>query len=59
VRSRSLTDRRVVMVKITQGGLDLLAQLDQPLLDLHATQMERLTAEQIEELIGLLELLRP
>jgi DNA-binding MarR family transcriptional regulator len=59
VRSRSLTDRRVVMVKITQGGLDLLAQLDQPLLDLHATQMERLTAEQIEELIELLELLRP
>jgi len=59
VRSRSLTDRRVVMVKIAQGGLDLLAQLDQPLLDLHALQMERLKPEQIEELIGLLELLRP
>ncbi|MCX6612980.1 MAG: MarR family transcriptional regulator [Acidobacteria bacterium] len=58
-RSRSATDRRVVMVKITQAGLDLLQQLDQPLLDLHAAQMERLNPEQLEELIGLLELLRP
>lgn len=59
LRSRSLADRRVVVAKITQVGLDLLGELDQPLIDLHSSQMQRLTPEQIEELIGLLELLRP
>jgi DNA-binding MarR family transcriptional regulator len=59
LRSRSLADRRVVVAKITQVGLDLLGELDQPLVDLHSSQMQRLTPEQIEELIGLLELLRP
>lgn len=58
-RMRLSSDRRVVVAKITAAGLALLAQLDQPMLDLHATQMERLKPEQLEELIGLLEQLRP
>jgi len=58
-RSRSAEDRRVVMASISQAGLELVGQIDQPLLDLHADQMKKLSAEKIEELIGLLELLRP
>lgn len=58
-RQRSSTDRRVVMASITEGGLGLLASLDQPVLDLHLDQMKHLNPEQVEQLIGLLELLRP
>ncbi len=59
VRMRSSADRRVVVARITADGLALLAELDQPLLDLHSVQMQCLKPEQLEELIGLLELLRP
>lgn len=34
-RERTEQDRRLVIVYITAVGMDLLAQLDQPLLDLH------------------------
>jgi DNA-binding MarR family transcriptional regulator len=58
-RSRSVADRRVVMAKISTEGLRLLEQLGEPVLQLHAEQMRNLSPQQIEELIGLLELLRP
>jgi DNA-binding MarR family transcriptional regulator len=58
-RSRSVSDRRVVMAKISAEGLQLLEQLNEPVLRLHADQMRNLSPEQIEELISLLELLRP
>lgn len=58
-RSRSVADRRVVMANISQAGLQLLDQLQQPVLDLHADQMRRLNPDQVEALINLLELLRP
>jgi len=58
-RQRSATDRRVVMARIIEDGLQLLAKLDQPVLDLHSDQMKHLNPEQVEQLIGLLELLRP
>jgi DNA-binding MarR family transcriptional regulator len=59
IRSRSVEDRRVVMATISEAGMALLAQIDQPLIDLHAEQMNRLSPEKVEELISLLELLRP
>src|SRR5262249_58936365 len=34
-RQRSQSDRRVVLVRVTPAGLDLLAKLDRPVLDLH------------------------
>ncbi len=58
-RTRSKADRRVVMAKISEEGMRVLGELDRPLLALHAEQVKQLSAEQIEELIGLLELLRP
>lgn len=59
VRSRSTADRRVVMARISEAGVALLAQLDQPVLDLHMEQMRRLTPEGVETLITLLEQVRP
>lgn len=58
-RSRSTADRRVVRAIITEQGLDILTKLDQPVFDLHAQQMHNLNAGEMEELIRLLELLRP
>ena len=58
-RSRSTADRRVVQATITEQGLDILIKLDQPVFDLHAQQMQNLNAGEMEELIRLLELMRP
>lgn len=51
-------DRRVVFVKITRQGLDLLAILDQPVLDLHQATLGHLPREDLELLIRLLEVAR-
>lgn len=48
-RSRVDRDRRVVMVKITKAGLDLLAKLDQPVLDLHRKQFKHMNPQDIAE----------
>lgn len=53
-RVRSKTDRRVVMVRITQAGLDLLSRLDGPVRALHARQLGHLSREQLRTLIDLL-----
>lgn len=53
-RDRSTDDRRVVYVKITQKGLDLLAQLDQPVMDMHRQQLHHLTRQDLDELNRLL-----
>jgi DNA-binding MarR family transcriptional regulator len=53
-RARIEQDRRVVLVKITRAGLDLLARLDKPLLDLHRRQLRHLTREELAELNRLL-----
>ncbi len=58
-RTRSEVDRRVVMAHITPEGLELLEQLDQPLSDLHDRQFAVLSGPQLENLIALLEQLRP
>lgn len=53
-RSRTDTDRRVVLVKITPGGLELLAKLDQPVLETHKKVMANLTEDELRELARLL-----
>jgi DNA-binding MarR family transcriptional regulator len=58
-RVRTATDRRVVRATISPAGLELLGLIDQPILELHTHQMRNLSPEQVEQLISLLEMLRP
>lgn len=53
-RKRILEDRRVVLVKITRAGLDVLQRLDQPVLDLHRELLGHLSASELAELNRLL-----
>ena len=57
-RERTEQDRRLVIVHITALGMDLLAELDQPILDLHRGQMKHMTRAELAELSRLLEKLR-
>jgi DNA-binding MarR family transcriptional regulator len=54
-RNRTREDRRVVMIKITQKGLDAIAGLDRPLVEVHKRQMGHMTRRDLEELSRLLE----
>lgn len=58
-RHRDQKDRRVVRTAITQGGLELLALLDEPVDAVHEQQLGHLTEAQLTELIILLEDARP
>lgn len=53
-RGRIPEDRRVVLVKITPAGLELLRRLDQPVLDLHKQLLAHLSAAELEQLNALL-----
>ena len=53
-RSRTPDDRRVVLIEITEQGLDLLARLDEPMLALHRAQLGHLSREELGELNRLL-----
>lgn len=53
-RSRQPTDRRVVRVGITPSGLELLAQLDAPVLALHRSQFAALGPSRTATLARLL-----
>ncbi len=57
-RARSMHDRRVILVRITTEGRRLLELLDQPVMDLHQTQMRKLGKQGARALIALLERLR-
>jgi DNA-binding MarR family transcriptional regulator len=57
-RHRGTQDRRVVRVGITEKGLSVLSQLDEPIRAAHERQFESLTSEQMSTLISLLEALR-
>lgn len=57
-RERTEQDRRLVIVHITAVGMDLLAQLDEPVLDMHRGQMKHMTRAELAELNRLLEKLR-
>jgi len=54
-RERSTQDRRVVRTFITDEGLRLLAELDEPIHQLHDRQLGHLGPEKLGLLIGLLE----
>ena len=54
-RERSTADRRVVYVAITAGGLELLARLDRPVIDLHKALIGHLAPAELLELSRLLE----
>lgn len=54
-RHRVDTDGRVVRIRIAQPGLDRLAELDGPVLRLHAEQLAHLSSGELETLSRLLE----
>jgi DNA-binding MarR family transcriptional regulator len=53
-RAKTAEDRRLVLVKIKPAGLDLLARLDQPLLELHKRSLAHLSYEELTQLNSLL-----
>ncbi len=57
-RSRSTTDRRVVLAKISRIGLEILASLDEPVQRLHRQQLGHLSEAELKNLIHLLEAVR-
>ena len=57
-RERDGKDRRVVITRITQSGLDLLSQLDLPVEEFNRDRIGHLGPERLQSLIGLLELVR-
>lgn len=54
-RHRPANNRRVVELCITEQGLDLLRDLDEPVRQCHQTQLGHLEAGQLGELIALLQ----
>src|SRR5262245_459843 len=57
-RHRMADNRRVVQIAITETGLSLLKQLDQPVRDCHHKQLGHLTNAQLQSLIDLLRTAR-
>ena len=57
-RRRSREDRRKVFVQITPKAAEVLARLDEPILQLHRRQLGELSASELKQLIGLLEKVR-
>ncbi len=53
-RCRTEEDRRVVLIRITEQGVKLLAELDEPVLQLHRDQLGHLSAREMDELNRLL-----
>ncbi len=54
-RAREAQDRRVVKTRITEEGLRLLEELDQPVHQLHRRQFRHLPVRQLRQLSKLLE----
>jgi len=57
-RTRCVKDRRVVYVRITDAGMQLLALIDHPLMELHTAQLGHLKHAEITQLCDLLERVR-
>ena len=57
-RTRERDDRRMVLTRISARGRDLLARLDEPMNELHRSQLARLSKAQLRTLIDLLTLVR-
>lgn len=58
-RERQAEDRRVVRVRITDTGLEILDRLDPPIAELHTQQFKAITPEECEQLVSLLDRLIP
>jgi len=54
-RDRSLEDRRVIYIELTEKGVEILQQLDQPVLQLNRSLVGHLTRAELKELSRLLE----
>jgi len=54
-RCRDTKDRRMVLTRIIDAGLKLLAQLDGPVLDAHHLQLGHLGSEKLRNLLKLLQ----
>ena len=54
-RAREATDRRVVMARITDEGLRLLEELEEPVTALHARQLEGLEPQELPALRATLQ----
>ncbi len=57
-RARDTRDRRVVTARITEKGLKLLKQLDDPVAELNSSLLKHMKKSQIRNLVGLLDLAR-
>ena len=57
-RERDEKDRRVVITRITQKGLDLLAEIDRPIEEFNVRRLRHLGPERVKTLIELLDLVR-
>lgn len=57
-RMRDRSDRRIITTRITEKGLRLLSELDEPVAQLHAEQLGHLGDERLRSLINLLEAAR-
>lgn len=53
-RCRNSRDRRLVLTRITDAGLKLLAQLDTPILDAHRLQLGHMGSQKLRTLLDLL-----
>jgi DNA-binding MarR family transcriptional regulator len=53
-REKTAADLRVVLVRITKKGLDLLGKLDEPIRALHCRQLQHLSKAELAELSRLL-----
>lgn len=54
-RARDTKDRRVVRTKITKAGATLLAELDDPVDELHARQLGHVGSKRLADLVALLD----
>lgn len=57
-RNRDNKDRRIVLARISNHGLQMLARLDQPVRDLHRKLLGHLGRERLQSLAGLLRACR-
>ena len=57
-RCRETKDRRMVLTRITDKGLELLARLDEPVQEVHRAQMGHLGRERLQELVELVRAAR-
>jgi DNA-binding MarR family transcriptional regulator len=57
-RRRQRSDRRVVLVTISDKGLDLLARMDQPVVDDTATMLAAVDKKDLKTLVMLLDRVR-